>query len=469
MKKYISLVASAIALSAMTAQAQTTWGNTGNSNQQNDSNAPLHLMKPAYRYAYGVPNADSITALIDRIYTYLDVNTHMQVENKNTHEVLTNLKKVDENSQLVRGTFRLTSYEWGVTYSAMLRLGEVTGNKKYTKYAEDRMSFLAEIAPYFLKVYKAGKKVDPFVHPLLDPIALDDCGAICSAMMKAKMANPSLKLDDQISRYYAYIDKGQYRLSDGLFARMRPLKNTIWLDDMFMGIPSLVCKGALDKDNAQLLRAAEQFQLFHKRMWVPEKKLYRHGYGEEMASHPSFFWGRANGWALLTACELLDYLPEGSSEWNTILGEFKEHLEGLVALQGYDGAWHQLLDRNETYLETSCTALYAYCMAHAINKGWIDKQAYGPMTVLAWNYISGQVNQAGEVLGTCVGTGMGFDAAFYAYRPVNKFAAHGYGPVLWAGAEMLQLLKTQHPQLNDSGLHFYDEDPNTTDPIFFLK
>lgn len=47
---------------------------------------------------------------------------------------------------------------------------------------------------------------------------------------------------------------------------------------------------------------------------------------------------------------------------------------------------------------------------------------------------------------------MGFDPAFYYYRPVNLYAAHGYGPVLLAGAETIQLLK-QHPYgINDSSV-----------------
>jgi hypothetical protein len=29
----------------------------------------------------------------------------------------------------------------------------------------------------------------------------------------------------------------EYRLADGTFARTRPQHNTLWLDDMFMGIP----------------------------------------------------------------------------------------------------------------------------------------------------------------------------------------------------------------------------------------
>ena len=54
--------------------------------------------------------------------------------------------------------------------------------------------------------------------------------------------------------------------------------------------------------------------------------------------------------------------------------------------------------------------------------------------------------------GTCVGTGMGFDPAFYYYRPINVFAARGYGPVMLAGSEIIQLLKNNVFEINDSSL-----------------
>jgi hypothetical protein len=47
---------------------------------------------------------------------------------------------------------------------------------------------------------------------------------------------------------------------------------------------------------------------------------------------------------------------------------------------------------------------------------------------------------------------MGFDPAFYYHRPVNSFAAHGYGPVVLAGAEVLLLLKNNQFEINDSSL-----------------
>ena len=141
-------------------------------------------------------------------------------------------------------------------------------------------------------------------------------------------------------------------------------------------------------------------------------------------------------------------------------------LNGCFQEQGKDGFWHQLLDRPESYEESSCTAIYTYCMAHAINKGWISALAYGPAVQLAWHAVEASIDRTGRVTGTCVGTGMGFDPAFYMYRPVSTAAAHGYGPVIWAGAEMLLLLENQYPKSNDSAVQFYPEKVNTDEPIF---
>ncbi|MBR1519897.1 MAG: glycoside hydrolase family 88 protein [Bacteroidaceae bacterium] len=405
---------------------------------QNDATAPLHLMRPAYKIPYGIPKAEEVKATMDRIKNYLDATTFMELD--------------ESGKMLKRGTFRLTSYEWGVTYSAMLRAGEVTGDPSYTRYAIDRMEFLARLAPDFKARLDRGEDIDPLMHQVVKPEALDDAGAICAAMLKAK----DLKLSKQIETYYDFIAHQQYRYTDGMFARLRPVKNTVWLDDMFMGIPALALHGDIDE-------AQRQFKLFHDKMWVKDKHLYRHGWVPS-EHHPSFFWGRANGWALLTACELLDV-----KESAIIMTYFKEHLAGLLPLQHHDGAWHQLLDRPDTYLETSCTAIYCYCLAHAINQGWLDAETYGVQAILAWNYVNAHVNQQGQVEGTCVGTGLAFDPAFYAYRPVNNFAAHGYGPTLWAGAEIYQLVKTHHIKLNDSAIHFYPEDPQTDEPIFYVK
>lgn len=442
--------------------------NAGEKTVINDSNTPLHLMQPEYKTPYGVMSVEEVKGYMDRVLHYLEGCTPTRVVNEKTGETITDYANMGPDAQLERGTFRLASYEWGVTYSAMLAAAEATGDEAYRDYVTKRFRFLAEVAPHFRALHEKHGKVDPQMRQILDPHALDDAGAVCAAMIKAQLKDASLPVTPLIQNYINYIMNGEYRLADGTFARTRPFRNTVWLDDMFMGIPPVAWYSVIagEEQGRYQAEAVRQVLQFADRMWVPEKNLFRHGWVESMDEHPSFHWGRANGWALLTMCEVLDVLPENYPQRNDILTLYRNHVRGLAALQSGEGFWHQLLDRNDSYLETSATAIYAYCIAHGINKGWLDAMTYGPVAQLAWNAVTTQIDEQGQVGGTCVGTGMAFDHAFYYYRPVHKMAAHGYGPVIWAGAEIIRLMKAQHPKMNDSAVQFYRTEQKTDKPIF---
>ena len=126
----------------------------------NDSNTPLHLLQPAYKVPYGALSVEDVKNDMDRVLHYLEANTPTRVVNKNNGKVITDYTKINSNSQLERGAFRLTSYEWGVTYSAMLKAGEVTGDQAFTDYTVSRHSFLAEQAPKWAEIAEAGGEID---------------------------------------------------------------------------------------------------------------------------------------------------------------------------------------------------------------------------------------------------------------------------------------------------------------------
>lgn len=431
----------------------------------NDFNTPLHLLQPAYRNPYGVPSPESVKETLNRVLFYLEKETPAQVIDTRSGKSVA-LPDVNQYSGLQRGAFRLASYEWGVTYAGMLRAGETSGDKKFTDYTLKRLNFLSETAPYFRKLMEQNNISEPQLRQLIAPKALDDAGSMCAAFIKTALLAQSTKYDDIIQNYIRWIMQGQLRLDDGVLARNRPHYHTLWLDDMFMSIPALAWMGKYSGDTKYFDEAVRQIRLFASRMFVPEKNLFMHGWVESMEEHPAFFWGRANGWAIMTLVEVLEALPENHPGYRETMALLKKHIKGLAALQSADGRWHQLLDRNDSYLETSATAIYAYAIAKAVNQRWIDAKAYGPCVLLAWNALSQQINNKGQVEGVCVGTGMAFDPAYYEYRPVNVFAAHGYGPVLLAGAEILALLQRNYPKMNDSAVQFYDREIKTDSPIF---
>ena len=421
--------------------------------KQNDVTSPLHAMKPDYRVPYGAPSKENVKSVLDKVFNYLNAVTPAQMINQQTGAEVSDASQLDTNTIVKQGDFRLTSYEWGVTYSAMQRAFETTGDQQYADYVKTRFDFLAKWIPAvkqkFSMEYIREKKL---LNQPIDPHALDDAGAVCASMIKAQRSGLNKNLRPVIDNLINYVAKKEYRLKDGTLARMRPQANTLWLDDLYMGVPAISQMGKLTGDTKYFDDAVNQVKLFSKRMFNKEKGLYMHGWVESMETHPEFRWARANGWALLTKVELLDVLPENHPGRAFVLQQLKDHIKGLVAYQDGTGFWHQLLDRTDSYLETSATAIYAYCIAHAANKGWIDPMTYAPAAILAWNAVSTKVNAEGQVEGTCVGTGMAFDPAFYYYRPVNVYAAHGYGPVILAGAEIYQLLINFKFVINDSSL-----------------
>lgn len=420
--------------------------------KQNDVVTPLHALQPDYPIPYSVPTKESVKKVLDRVYTYLDAVTPMQFANKSNNQVFDKVDKPDTNIIFKQGDFRLTSYEWGVTYSAMLLAAEATGDKRYSDYTQQRMNFIAGAVPAFRSLYQQyPKNSNPLRQPVA-PHALDDAGAMCAAMIKTYRLNNDKVLKPVIDNYINYVSTKEYRLKDGTLARNRPQKNTLWLDDLYMSVPALAQMGKLTGDQKYFDDAVKQVIQFSKRMFNKDLGIYMHGWVEGMDVHPEFHWARANGWALMAMTELLDVLPETHKGRKEVLDQFKAHAKGLAYYQSDKGFWHQLLDKNDSYLETSATAIYAYCIARGVSRGWLDARAYGPMCMLAWNAIVTKVNDKGQVEGTCVGTGMAFDPAFYYYRPINVFAAHGYGPVLLAGAEIINLLNKFSFGMNDSSI-----------------
>jgi unsaturated rhamnogalacturonyl hydrolase len=431
--------------------------NAQKTNVKNDVTAPLHALQPDYPVAYVIPTRESILKDINKVFNYLDAVTPTVFVNRLNQKELKSPNEYDTNTILKPGDFRLTSYEWGVTYSGLLALTEASGDSKYGNYVKSRLEWISKSLPAFRTLLDKYPKANNPFKGTLEPRALDDAGALCAATIKLLRVGGANELRQMIDNLINYVYTGQQRFADGTLARNRPQKNTLWLDDLYMSVPALAQMAKLTGDAKYYDDAVKQVLQFSQRMFNKEQGLYMHGWVEGMNTHPEFRWARANGWAMLAMTELLLVLPDNHPGRASVISQLQEHIKGIASRQDGTGFWHQLLDRNDSYLETSATAIYTYCIAKAVNKGWIDKLAYSPMVLLGWNAVRSKINSKGQVEGTCVGTGMAFDPAFYYFRPVNVYAAHGYGPVLLAGAELIELLKNYSFEMNDSSIQLKEK------------
>ena len=410
---------------------------------------------PDYPVPYGVPEAAEIERVLKSVGAFIDRNCPIRWVDLETGQPMAPGSREVANPGLEYGLFSLISYEWGVTYAAILRAAEVTEDPFYREYVRSRLGAIEHIGAHYLARPADERPRHYIPRGLLDPHSLDQCGAMTAALLKARAVGLGEDLGRFIDPSIHYISTGQKRLEDGTLARDRPLPDSLWLDDLYMSVPALAQMGKATGDARYFDDACAQILQMTQRMYLPELGLYRHGWVQAMTPHPTFAWGRANGWTVMATTELLSVLPADHPRHGAILALYREHVAGIARHQGVRGFWHQLLDQATTYEETSATAMFVFALARGINRGWIDASAYGPCTLLGWNAVSTRIDADGAVQGTCVGTGIGWDPAFYAHRPVSPFAAHGYGPVILAGAEVLEMLtrRGDEMKLHDSAVH----------------
>jgi unsaturated rhamnogalacturonyl hydrolase len=416
-----------------------------------------------YPTPYEPATEAQIRAVLERVHGYLLEASPVRAIDADTGAAVA-LDQLPDHVALARTDLQILSYEWGVTYAGLLRAAEVTGDARYRDYTQERVTAIATLAAHERSRLPPGASRENFpaaehgfsLRGILMPRALDDAGAMCAALVKAQRAGlGDNQLRPWIDNYADWVANQQFRLADGTLARNRPLPKSLWLDDLYMGVPCLAQMGNLTGERRYYDDAVKQVLQFSQRMFVKERGLYMHGWVQDMNPHPVFHWARANGWALMAMAELLEVLPVDHRGRARVLEQFRAHAAGLVAVQGHAGLWHQLLDRSESYEETSASAMFVFGIAHGINRGWLDPLAFGPAASLGWNAVARKVNAMGQVEGTCVGTGMGWDPMFYMYRPVHLLAAHGYGPVFLAGAEMIELRRKQPDiGMHDGGVQF---------------
>jgi hypothetical protein len=136
----------------------------------NDSTTPLHLLQPEYKIPYGELSTTDIKADIDRVFDYIEKNTPVRVLDADGKEI-NDYTAIPRGATLERGAFRIGSYEWGVTYQALLDAADATGDTKYKDYVTRRFVFLSQVAPGFRRLYDEYQETDAQMEQILHPRA----------------------------------------------------------------------------------------------------------------------------------------------------------------------------------------------------------------------------------------------------------------------------------------------------------
>jgi len=426
-----------------------------------------------YPVPYKKPVPAEIAAALQRVRGYIDAQTPTRVVHKGSGAPVTDFATpaADAIVPTTDADFQLQAYEMGVVHAGLLKAAAVTGDRSYTATTARHLQFFADRLPYFRA--QEGRfhleRANSFAR-FIDPRSLDDAGSMCAAMMRARRAGVGPDLAAQIRVCGDWVAQRQFRLPDGTLARQRPQAASLWADDMYMGIPALAELGRMTGERPYFDDAVRNVLQMTGYLFDPQARLYTHGWNANNPDAPHFYWARANGWAVLAMSDLLDVLPRDHPGYPKVMAQLKLALRGIAERQSGAGLWHQMIDRDDSYLETSASAIFVYVLAHAVNEGWISPTTYGSIAQAGWNALAARIDAQGRVEGTCVGTTFASDQVYYYNRPVSTAAMHGYGPTLLAGAEMIRLLnnpaidiqyrlRTYHYVPKDGGQTSYREHP----------
>ena len=328
-------------------------------------------------------------------------------------------------------------YANGATLLGLLALADATGEERYAAHVRRFCDFTLEQLPRFEEQYGRGL-LRTQNYRLFRRGMLDDTTAPALPFVERALREGA---DEATARLLAamadYAMHEQPRLPDGTFVRPEP-RWTIWCDDLFMSAVFLVRYARLTGETACLEEAVRQAEAYDCYLRDPATGLLHHGWNATHDRPAGLHWGRANGWFAWALPEVLAALPAEHPERARLLEIHRRHLDALVRRQGANGMWHQLLDRPETYEESSSTALFVLALARAVRCGWIDR-SYAPAALRGWRALAERITPDGIVEGICRSMSIGADAAAYAGRPTLPNDPRGLGAVFTAAVETAAL------------------------------
>jgi unsaturated rhamnogalacturonyl hydrolase len=337
------------------------------------------------------------------------------------------------------------SYPWGVALYGLTRSSDATGDQAADKFVVEHDQICAQYYVWLAGLKKSAtnnQELSAFtratkIRGLMSLGNLDSCGAMGNQMLESMLRHPDLVTPAEkevAARIADWILNKQQRLPDGTLSRPSS-GGTVWPDDLYMACPFIVRWAKFTGEGKYLDDAANQI-IHQAALEADTDGIWFHGYSVSEKKPSPFKWGRGNGWVTVATVEVLSALPENHPARAKLIEILRKQIEGLKPLQAPNGMWRQVLDKPELWEETSCTAMFAYGIARAVNRGWIDP-ANLAMARKAFAGIAKNVTADGAVNETCEGTNIGQTLDYYVKRGRPGDDPHGRGPVLLAGTEIL--------------------------------
>lgn len=334
------------------------------------------------------------------------------------------------------------TYSNGAAMLGMMNIYNYNKDESLYNYVKKFCDFTLSNYDLLKKEYYKNNSLRCADYRMFRKAMLDDTGAPTLPIVLTYQKTKDKKYLPLINEMTKYVTNGQARLSDGTLCRPEPVKMTVWADDMFMSAPLLLRAAKIINDKSLIEDAIKQIVNIHNYLWDEEAELHKHAWFDNEKKQSKVFWSRANGWIIWAVTDALNFLPENSQNFNTVMNIYKKIIHGITNYQDADGIWHQVLDSPNSFGETSGSSMFTMAIAAGVNNGWLD-QSYKDNALKGWEAISEKISDDGIVKDICRGTGIGYNEAFYMKRKRFPNDPRGLGALFTCAVEVEKLMKNK--------------------------
>ena len=160
----------------------------------------------------------------------------------------------------------------------------------------------------------------------------------------------------------------------------------MWLDGIFMASPYMAEYAKEFNAPGWFNTACAQTKMIYDKTMDPSSGLLMHAWDEsrsqkwcDPATGKSHYpWSRSMGWYILAIEDILEYLPAGHPDRNSLIAILQKTCEALLKVEDQKtGLWFQVLNcggRDGNYIEGSGSAMYVYAFARGAHLGYLDKK-----------------------------------------------------------------------------------------------
>ncbi len=203
-------------------------------------------------------------------------------------------------------------------------------------------------------------------------------------------------------------------------------KPALWVDTLDMCCPVLSNLARIQNRPELQEEAIRQLEIFARHLQDPKTGLFYHVWDERSDKRTPCFWGRGNGWVVMSYTEVLKNEKPGSPNRKRLVVPFEKQLAGIVPLQdSKTGLWRTVIEAPDTYVEGSASSMFLYGMAECSNLKLVPvlagkKVPYADAMRRAWAGLAATVDAKGRVGGVSAGTSPSGKKG-YAARTVGTF------------------------------------------------